>query len=124
MEQKVKAIYFQEKEFNKCTPPCSLQDMNQDFMKRLDNARRLAGIPFVLSSAYRSKQWEYSHNRKGTSSHTEGRAVDILCNSPANRFSIINSLIKAGFSRFGVADSYIHVDDSPTHAQNVVWTYK
>lgn len=124
MEQRIKAIYFQEKEFNKCTPSCSLQDMNQDFMKRLDNARRIAKIPFVLSSAYRSKEWENSHGRTGTSSHTEGRAVDILCNAPANRFSIINSLLQAGFSRIGIANSYIHVDDSPTHAQNVVWTYK
>lgn len=123
MEQRVKAIYFQEKEFNKCTPSCSLQDMNQDFMKRLDNARRIAKIPFVLSSAYRTKDWEYSHGRTGTSSHTEGRAVDILCRTNSNRFSIIDSLLKAGFSRIGIANTYIHVDDSPTHSQNVVWLY-
>lgn len=118
-----KAIYFQEKEFNKCVPSCSLQDMNQDFMKKLDSARRIAGIPFVLNSAFRSKEWEKSHNRAGTSSHCEGRAVDIRCNTEKNRFIIVDALKKAGFNRIGIAKTYIHVDDSPKHTPKVIWLY-
>ena len=120
----IKAIYFQEKEFNNCTPSCSLQDMHQDFMKKLDSARRIAGIPFVLNSAFRSEDWEKAHKRKGTSSHCEGRAVDIRCNSERNKFIIVDALTKAGFNRIGIANTYIHVDDSPTHTPKVIWLYK
>lgn len=119
----IKAVYFQEKEFNRCTPGCSLQDMNQDFMKKLDNARRIAGIPFVINSAFRSVEYEKAHGRKGTSSHTLGRAVDIRCNSDENRFIVVDALYRAGFNRIGIGKTYIHVDDSPKHKQCVMWHY-
>lgn len=119
----IKAVYFQEKEFNRCTPGCSLQDMNQDFIKKLDNARRIAGIPFVINSAFRSVEYEKAHGRKGTSSHTLGRAVDIRCNTDENRIIIVDALLRAGFNRIGIAKTYIHVDDSPKHKQRVMWDY-
>lgn len=119
----IKAVYFQEKEFNRCTPGCSLQDMNQTFMQKLDNARRIAGIPFVINSAFRSVEYEKAHGRKGTSSHTFGRAVDIRCNTNENRIIIVDALLRAGFNRIGIAKTYIHVDDSPKHKPCVMWHY-
>ena len=119
----IKAKYFSEGEFQKCTPPCSLQDMNQGTMSRLDTAREIAGIPFVLNSAFRSVEYEKEHGRKGTSSHTLGHAVDIRCNSVANRFKIVAALYEAGFNRIGIGKTYIHVDDSPKHQPNVMWDY-
>lgn len=119
----IKAVYFQEKEFNRCTPGCSLQDMNQTFMQKLDNARRIAGIPFVINSAFRSVEYEKAHGRKGTSSHTLGRAVDIRCNTNENRIIIVDALLRAGFNRIGIAKTYIHVDDSPKHKPYVMWHY-
>ena len=50
----VTSKYFSEGEFNRCSPSCSLQDMKQTTMSKLDTAREIAGIPFVLTSAYRS----------------------------------------------------------------------
>lgn len=119
-----KAKYFSESEFKKCTPKCSLQDMDQSFMSKLDTARSIAGIPFVLNSAYRSKEWEIKQGRAGTSSHCEGKAVDIRCGSDYNRFIVIDALRKAGFTRIGVAKTYIHVDSSITHSQKVIWLYQ
>lgn len=46
--------YFSEKEFNRCFPICFLSDMDQVFIDKLDAARKLAGVPFVLNCAYRS----------------------------------------------------------------------
>ena len=81
----VKAKYFKESEFKACTPRCSMQDMSQQLMYMLDAAREIAGIPFVLNSAYRSKEWDKSKGRTGNSAHTRGLAVDIahvlLCSS-------------------------------------------
>lgn len=42
--------YFKEEEFNRCSPSCSLQDMKQTTISKLDTAREIAGIPFVLTS--------------------------------------------------------------------------
>lgn len=115
--------YFKDSEFKRCSPACSIDDMNPETLDRLDQAREYAGIPFVLNSAYRSSAHDKSKGRSGTGAHTLGRAVDIRCNTSTNRWKIISALIKAGFTRIGVANTYIHADDSPQHAQNVIWTY-
>ena len=119
----ITAKYFTESEFKKCTPSCSLQDMNQETMNRLDRAREIAGIPFVLNSAYRSPKWEQDHDRSGDGSHPHRRAVDIRCNTYQNRMKIVFALLKAGFRRIGIGRTYVHADDDPTKTQDVIWDY-
>ena len=92
-------------------------------MSKLDTAREIAGIPFVLTSAYRSPEWDKSKGRSGSGAHTMGQAVDIKCNTSWNRFLVVNALLKAGFKRIGVAKTFIHADDSETHDQEVMWLY-
>ena len=115
--------YFSEQEFKRASPSCSLQDMNQSTMDRFDNAREIASIPFVFNSAFRSYKWERSKGRSGTGSHTLGRALDIRATTDRTRAKVLIALIKAGFTRIGVAKTYIHADDSPSHSQEVVWLY-
>lgn len=115
--------YFKEEEFNRCSPSCSLQDMKQTTISKLDTAREIAGIPFFLSSAFRSSEHDRVKGRSGTGAHTLGRAVDIRCNTSKNRFLIVKALLKAGFKRVGVANTFIHADDSETHDQEVLWLY-
>lgn len=119
----ITAKYFSESEFRKCSPACSLQDMNQRFMWKIDKAREIAGIPFVLNSAFRTKAHELAHGRTGTGAHTSGCAVDIRCNSDENRYKIITALLEVGFNRIGIGKTYIHVDDDPTKKPNVIWHY-
>ncbi len=115
--------HFKEKEFNACTPSCSLQDMKQSTMNRLDTLRDLAGIPLVINSAFRSPEHDRSKGRSGTGAHTLGQAVDIRCSTSENRFKIVQAAIKAGFTRIGIDKSFVHVDDSTRHPQSVVWLY-
>lgn len=119
----ITAKYFTEGEFKRCSPPCSLQDMSQALMLRLDNARQMAGIPFVLNSCYRSVAYEKSKGRTGTSSHCKGLAVDIRCNSDANRWKIVKALIDNGFTRIGIGKTYIHADIDTQKTQGVIWHY-
>lgn len=119
----IMAKYFSEREFQKCVPACSLQNMQQHTMDRLDQARMLAGIPFVLNSAYRSRKYELTKGRTGMGAHTSGCAVDIRCNSDANRYKIIEALLLAGFTRIGIGKTFIHADDDITKTQNVIWHY-
>lgn len=115
--------YFKEKEFKACSPACSLQDMSQGTMDRLDEARERAGIPFVLNSAYRSPAWEKKKGRTGTGAHTTGHAVDIRCNTDSNRMKIVLALLMVGFRRIGIGKTYIHADDDPNKTPNVMWHY-
>lgn len=119
----ITARHFSEGEFKRCTPSCSLQDMNQETMNRLDRARDFAGIPFKLNCAYRSVAWEKSKGRSGKSAHTRGRAVDIAVNNSTTRLKVVMGLIAAGYNRIGIGKTYIHADDDPTLDQNVMWHY-
>lgn len=120
---RITAKYFTEAEFRRCTPPCSLQDMDQQFMRQLDAARASAGIPFVLNSAYRSPAWELSKGRTGRGDHPQGRGVDIRCNTSANRMKIVRALLDNGFRRIGIANTYVHAGLGKDLPQDVMWDY-
>ena len=113
--------YFAEEEFPGCKPSCLKKDMDSSFMRRLNRARRLAGVPFVLNSAYRSVEYELSKKRSGQSMHTLGRAVDIRCLDSKNRALIVAALIKVGFHGIGISNTFIHVDDRST---KLIWLYE
>ncbi|MCL2291236.1 MAG: D-Ala-D-Ala carboxypeptidase family metallohydrolase [Bacteroidetes bacterium] len=121
----VTSKYFKEEEFKKCNPPCSLQDMDQDFMDWLDSVREDAGISFRLKSAFRSKQHEQNMGRSGNSAHTEGKAVDIDSPNSVSRFKILKSAFAKGCKRLGIdfSKNFIHLDRSTKLDHEVVWKY-
>jgi zinc D-Ala-D-Ala carboxypeptidase len=86
------------------------KNMNPIFLKILDKARSLANIPFNISSGYRTKAWELKQGRSGKSAHTLGMAVDVGFDSIAQRDAIIKAAIKAGITRIGIANNFIHLD--------------
>jgi len=115
--------HFKEVEFNRCTPPCSLQDMKQSTMDLADRIRDRAGIPIVLTCAHRSREWDKARGRTGTGSHPEGMAFDIRCNTSHNRWKIISAAIAEGATRIGINSGFVHIDNSPNQVQEVVWLY-
>lgn len=115
--------YFAPSEFRACTPSCSIEQMDPRFLAQLDQVREVAGIPMVLNSAYRSPEWELKHGRAGSSAHCQGRAVDVRCNSYRNRFRIVRAALACGIRRIGIGKSYVHLDASTTHQQDVIWDY-
>lgn len=102
--------YFTEEEFNKLTPSCSLSDMDEEFMKRLDKARAICGFPFVVTSAFRSHSWNVEHGRDYHSFHEDGRAVDIHCMDGKRRAWIAASCWLVGLRGIGIYSSFIHID--------------
>lgn len=113
--------YFAPVEFTRCIPTCSKEQMDKDFLKRLNKARRIAGIPFVLNSAFRSSEYDMQKGRTGNSYHCKGRAVDIRCLDSSSRAVIVSSLIRAGFNGIGIDNRFIHVDDRPLKC---MWLYE
>ena len=101
----------------------NIQDnMNADFLNKLDEAREYAGIPFAINSAYRSPTHPLSI-KNPTSSHIKGLAVDISVKDSKTRFKVLDALIAVGFTRIGIASSFIHVDMDFDKSQGVIWTY-
>ena len=96
--------------------------MDKKFLSRLDEARDYAGIPFIINSAYRSPNHPLSV-KNPTSSHIKGLAVDIKATDNETRFKIVEALISVGFTRIGIADTFVHVDLDFDKRQNIIWTY-
>lgn len=85
----------------------------------LDEARKFAGRPFVITSGIRGERFEGDD-----SAHTTGHAVDIRCADSRTRWHILDALHAVGFDRIGVYDLHIHVDTDPTKPRNVTWIGK
>lgn len=99
------------------------ENMNADFLNKLDEAREIANIPFIINSAYRSPEHNAKIGGKPNSSHLKGLAVDISVTNSRQRFIVLNALLNVGFTRIGIADTFIHVDLSTDKSQQVIWTY-
>lgn len=115
--------YFSPAEFLRCKPSCSIKQMDEEFLSLLDKVREKAGIPLVLNCAYRSREWDLAKGRSDNSAHTRGKAVDIRCNTNANRYKIVKAALDCGITRIGVGKSYIHLDNDGSLSQNVIWHY-
>jgi len=90
-------------------PCCGEIIIDEAFFVRLNLARDIAGVPFVINSGYRCPR----HNAEvGSTSrnHIEGKAVDIRASDGPTRGKILKGLYKAGFERIGIHKTFIHAD--------------
>lgn len=119
-----KSYYFSEKEFNKCTPFCSMEDMEQDFLYLMDDIRRKAGIPLIINCAYRSKEYDIKKGRSGNSAHTYGLAVDFKCLDNQTRQKIVKAAHECGVVRMGIGRTFIHIDmGERLGLRPAIWVY-
>ena len=121
--------YFKLSEFDCPFEEGSGSKMNYTFLEKLDQARGLAeNTPFKITSGYRTKEYNEDLIRRNykaskNSSHLKALAADISVKDSKSRFIVFNSLLLAGFTRIGIADTFIHVDLDTDKTQNVIWTY-
>lgn len=116
-------IHFTLSEFDSPDQIGSGSNMVQSFLDKLDLARGYANTAFKINSGFRTAHNNAVVGGKSTSSHLKGLACDIHCNDSTKRFLIISALIRAGFTRIGIAKTFIHVDFDLQKSQNVIWTY-
>jgi uncharacterized protein YcbK (DUF882 family) len=57
------------------------------------------------------------------SAHLRGNAVDIHCENSYHRFKIVQALLDVGFTRVGIASTFIHADVDEELTDSVIWTY-
>ena len=96
--------------------------MNLTFLAMLEEAREEAGVPFRITSGYRTKEHNKDVGGSKTSSHLLGLACDISCTTGHERLLILDSLLSVGFTRIGIAKTFIHVDMDNSKI-NSIWVY-
>ena len=96
-------------------------EMDLNFILRLDHLRDLCGFPFIITSGYRSPKHSIEAKKASPGTHTKGIAADIRVSGGVERMEIIKNALKLGFTGIGVHKSFIHVDSRSTVP--VVWPY-
>ena len=114
--------YFNFHEFDSPDKPGSGHNMEEEFLELLDCAREEAMIPFRITSGFRTPEHNDHVNGVSSSSHLKGCAADISCTSSSQRSIIVRALINVGFTRLGIAKTFIHVDND-SDKSDAIWLY-
>ena len=115
--------YFTITEFDSPDEVGSGYRMNKDFIRRLDTARGIAGIPFKINSGYRTAAHNTKVGGRVGSSHKKGLAADIGYYGSRERYLILNALMQVGINRIGIAKTFIHCDVDKNKDEEVIWLY-
>lgn len=115
--------YFKSSEFDSPDQVGSGKRMNEQFIRLLDKSREIAGVPFRISSGYRTPAYNKLIGGVQGSTHIKYMAADIRVSSNTNRRKILLALVKAGLDRrIGLGENFIHVDIDPQKPDSF-WTY-
>ena len=121
--------HFSWKEFDcKSGKGKGKDNMDKEFICLLDDARGIAGVPFKITSGYRTPEYnkallEQGYKGSKNSSHTKGIAADIYAKDSFTRFKIVTALMIVGINRIGIGNNFIHCDIDEDKSQQVLWTY-
>ena len=106
---------------------CGKGGVQDSLREKLEAARVLAGIPFIITSGFRCTTNQNDLVARGTSqpasSHPLGLAVDVKATDSDARFRIVDAALRAGITRIGVGKDFIHLDIDPDKPGNLIWLY-
>lgn len=106
-----------------CRCGCGAAAVNADLVERLERVRSALCAPVRIVSGARCAARNAAVGGKPRSAHLTGHAADLAAGSGAERLRLVEAALAAGFRRIGVADSFIHVDVSPTLPAPSLWVY-
>lgn len=99
-----------------------VEGLQPKLVQMLEQARSIAGIPFVINSGYRTAKHNEDVGGVPDSSHIKGLAVDIRARNSNEHFLITKGLLQAGFTRISKKyKTHIHCDIDETKPQNVLF---
>lgn len=97
----------------------TVAELKPVLVDKLDAARTAAGIPFVITSGYRTVAENTAVGGVADSAHLTGAAADIACSDSVSRLAMLKAFLSVGFTRIEICPAHIHVDISTTLPQNV-----
>ena len=119
--------YFQYSEFDqKGLVASGKKFMDKQFLINLDALRHRCGFPFIITSGYRSPEYNNEVSSTGlTGAHTTGKAADIAI-SRQNAYTLLREALHMGcFTGIGVKQKgggrFIHLDS--VDGSNRIWSY-
>ncbi len=122
--------YFKYSEFDSPDEAGSGErNMDREFLRLLDQARAISGVPFKINSGYRTKEYHDDLTARGlptspNSSHLKGCAADIHVSNNRVRYLIVRALMTVGLNRIGISRTFIHVDNDTTKTEDLIWQYE
>ena len=111
-------IFFKESEF-KMGGERVFDKMDKDFLVKLDELRGYVGQPLIITSSYRSLEYNKAIGGAKRSMHMKGKAVDVVCLEGKFRRDIVHNALKLGLT-CGIASNFIHLDD---RYNQIIFTY-
>lgn len=117
------SVHFKSEEFDSPDAPGSGVNMDMAFVRKLDRLRDEVGRPVSIHSGYRTSEHNAKVGGVDASAHETGHAADLHAPTGKDKFEILGAAIRLGFRRIGIGNSFIHIDDSLSHPQDVCWTY-
>ncbi len=95
--------------------PSEIVGLQDSLVKVLDTARGMSGVPYKITSGYRTAAQNKAVGGVNNSAHLTGLAVDIAISSNSARTAILRGLLTCGTPLFiEIANKHIHVDLSST----------
>tara|TARA_R110000824_G_scaffold68953_2_gene177765 strand:+ start:8149 stop:8544 length:396 start_codon:yes stop_codon:yes gene_type:complete len=126
VEFNIKLNYFDISEFDEPGLPGSGKEkMDINLLMILDNMRHRSGIPYKITSGYRSSEYNKKIGGVKNSAHIQGKAADISATDSRTKYSIIEAALHFGIQRIGVASNFIHIDiqEETEKTTKILWTY-
>lgn len=101
-------------------------EMQHEFMQLLQELREELNFPLVITSGYRDKTHPIEARKTHSNGeHTQGMCCDIRCLYGSTRFKIIESALNLGFTRIGIAKTFLHIGLGGKGLPNyVIWDYQ
>lgn len=104
-------------------------EMNAEFMDKLQRLRTAYGKTMRITSGYRDKTHPVERSKTSTGAHTTGRAVDIAVQGH-EVYELVRMAMAFGFTGIGLKQHgpsrFLHLDDLGHSAQQPrpwIWTY-
>jgi len=97
--------------------------MSEDTLTLIDACRSLADVPFVITSSIRCVAHNHAVGGADRSAHITGHAVDVKAVDSHSRHKVLSAAFRLKVPRVGIAKTFIHLDNSPHLAADVVWLY-
>lgn len=114
--------YFKLSEFHSPDINSGGEKMDVEFMQMLDDARHKSGVPYVVTSGYRTAAHNRAVRGARNSAHLRGKAADIRATSRTQFEAIVIGAVLAGFRRIGTAANFVHLDNDDS-LPRTQWLY-
>src|SRR6267142_626505 len=105
-----------------------VEGLDEEFVAKLDQARNLAGFPFVITSGFRTlTQNESLVGAVPDSAHLKGLAVDLAVSNDHEVSLIVDAAKTVGITRRGIyvnsagTPTHVHLDVDPEKVTEVIW---